>query len=185
MPMKVRVYTDPFSGVNENWNTYGTFQADSHDRYKHPIIPELSYNDFWNNGAKDFQQDFYKKFGIDIVTETVFNYPYPAITEKTLLPIVNKRMFLIVGPANTLKFLQSQGFHTFSPFINETYDDISDPVKRMEFILSEIDRLVALPIDSIQEAVLQYADVLESNFMNIMNLEKYDLQKVKERLLSI
>jgi hypothetical protein len=94
-------------------------------------------------------------------------------------------MFLVVAPANTLKFLKTKGFQTFSPFINETYDSINDPIDRMEAILAEIDRLVTLPLDEIRNAVLQYKDVLESNFTTVMNLEKLELQKVKERLSTI
>jgi hypothetical protein len=94
-------------------------------------------------------------------------------------------MFIIVGPANTLKFLKTKGFQTFSPFINETYDSINDPIDRMEAILAEIDRLVILPLDTIRNAMLQYTNVLESNFTTVANLEKVELQKVKERLSTI
>jgi hypothetical protein len=94
-------------------------------------------------------------------------------------------MFLLVGAPHTLKFMKTKGFKTFEPFINETYDTIEDPVNRMQVLLQEIDRLVTLPIDSIRKAVLQYADVLESNFTTVTNLEKVELQKVKERLSTI
>ena len=55
----------------------------------------------------------------------------------------------------------------------------------MKAILAEIDRLVILPLDTIRNAVLQYTNVLESNFTTVTNLEKVELQKVKERLSTI
>jgi hypothetical protein len=100
--MKVRVYTNTNTSVNENWNPYGLINsAPSNDHYKHPLI-EGSPNSHWNLGAKDIQRNFYQKIGIDIVTETVFNYPGVQITEKTMRPIINKRPFIIVGAAHTL-----------------------------------------------------------------------------------
>jgi len=183
--MKVRIYTNTKSRVNENWNQYGILKSSpSTESFKDPLITGKP-NGHYFLGAIDYQQDFYQKIGIDIVTETVFNYPYPATTEKILRPLINKRMFLLVGAPHTLKFMKTKGFKTFEPFINETYDTIEDPVNRMQVLLQEIDRLVTLPIDSIRKAVLQYADVLESNFTTVTNLEKVELQKVKERLSTI
>ncbi len=184
--MKVRLYTNTKTRWNENWNPYGILETAPHKGYKDSLITGKP-NGHWRtaSGSNDFQQVFYKKIGIDIVTETVFAYPHPATTEKILRPIVNKRMFLVVGPANTLKFLKTKGFKTFSPFIDETYDSITDPIDRMKAILSVIDRLVTLPLDEVRNAVLQYKDVLDSNFATVMNLEKLELQKVKERLSAI
>ena len=183
--MKVRIYTNTKTRVNENWNPHGKLiSSPSKESFKDPLIAGKP-NGHHIFGAADYQQDFYQKIGIDIVTETVFSYPYPATTEKILRPIINKRMFIIVGPANTLKFLKTKGFQTFSPFINETYDSIVDPINRMKAILAEIDRLVILPLDIIRNAMLQYEDVLESNFTTVTNLENVELQKLKERLSTI
>ena len=182
--MKVRIYTNTKTRNNENWNTYGTFQTGQHQKYKDPIITGQSA-EMDVIGAKHFQKQFYQKIGIDIVTETVFDYPYPATTEKILRPMLNKRMFLIVGPAYTLRFLKTKGFQTFSPFINEEYDEIRDPIDRMNFLLQEIDRLVTLPIDSIRDAVLNYKSVLDSNFTTVVNLEKLELEDLKDRLSKI
>jgi len=179
--MKVRIYTNTKTQWNENWNQFGKLISNtSKESFKDPLITGKP-NGQHKIGAGDYQQEFYQKIGIDIVTETAFAYPYPSTTEKIFRPIINKRMFLVIGPANTLKFLKTKGFQTFDPFINETYDSITDPVNRMESILAEIDRLVTLPLDTIRNAVLQYTDVLNLNFTTVMNLEKLELQKVKER----
>ena len=182
--MKVRLYTNTKTRWNENWNPYGILETAPHKGYKDSLITGKP-NGHHESGSNDFQQEFYKKIGIDIVTETAFNYPNPSTTEKILRPLLNKRMFLIFGAPHTLEFIKTKGFKTFEPFINETYDTIVDPVARMQFLLQEIDRLVTLPIDSIRQAVLQYTDVLESNFTTVTNLEKVELQKVKERLSTI
>jgi len=186
--MKVRIYTNNSTKVNENWNHYGELTTNPDlNSFKDPLITgkPLDWVHATDYQTSSLQQDFYQKIGIDVVTESVFAHPYPAVTEKIIRPIVNKRLFLVVAPANTLKFLKSKGFQTFSPFINETYDGITDPVNRMKAILAEIDRLVTSPLDEIRNAVLQYKDVLDANFTTVINLEKLELQKVKERLSTI
>jgi hypothetical protein len=52
-------------------------------------------------------------------------------------------------------------------------------------LLQEIDRLVTLPIDSIRDAVLNYKSVLDSNFTTVVNLEKLELEDLKDRLSKI
>lgn len=182
--MKVRLYTNTKTRWNENWNPYGMLETAPHKGYKDSLITGKP-NGHVKVGSNDFQQEFYKRIGIDIVTETAFNYPYPSTTEKILRPLINKRMFLLVGAPHTLKFIKTKGFKTFEPFIDETYDTIEDPVVRMQVLLQEIDRLVTLPIDSIRKEVLQYADVLESNFQTVMNLETVETKKIVQRLLNI
>jgi len=179
--MKDRIYTNTKTQWNENWNNYGKLTTIPDNQSFKDLLITGKPNGHKKTGTGDYQQEFYQKIGIDIVTETAFAYPYPSTTEKIFRPIINKRMFLVIGPANTLKFLKTKGFQTFDPFINETYDSITDPVNRMESILAEIDRLVTLPLDTIRNAVLQYTDVLNLNFTTVMNLEKLELQKVKER----
>lgn len=182
--MKVRIYPKPLTRINENWNSYGAIDtAPFNGSFTHPLITSDA-NGHLKNGAQDFQESFYKKIGIDIVTETVYNYPYPAITEKTLRPIANKRMFLMVGAPQTLSFLHSQGFKTFSPFINEDYDAIDDPIHRMQFIFSEIHRLANLNLGEVQNALKEYENILNANFENLLNLERNDFSKVSKRLSS-
>ena len=184
--MKVRLYTNTKTRWNENWNPYGILETAPHKGYKDSLITGKP-NGHWRtaSGSNDFQQVFYKKIGIDIVTETAFNYPYPSTSEKILRPLINKRMFLLVGAPHTLEFIKTKGFKTFEPFIDETYDTIEDPIDRMQVLLQEIDRLVTLPIDSIRKAVLQYADALESNFQTVMNLETVETEKIVQRLSNI
>jgi hypothetical protein len=182
--VNVRIYTNTKTVVNENWNSYGVVNsAMSSDQYRHPIIQvpqtisckEIVY----------FQNSFYRYIGIDIVTETVFNYPGVQLTEKTLRPIINKRPFIIVGAPHTLAFLQSKGLKTFSPFINEEYDDIEDPIERIKSLCSEITRIANMPIDKIQDFVLEYTPVLEHNFNVLKDLEKQELAEVADRLSNL
>lgn len=79
---------------------------------------------------------------IYVPTETVYTGRRLHITEKTFKAIALEMPFILVAAAHSLEYLKSYGFRTFSPYINETYDTIEDPIKRIEAvteILLEID----------------------------------------------
>lgn len=92
-----------------------------------------------------------------VVTETSYygyNYSFPKsrchvspvepgvfITEKTLKPISLNHPFIIVSVPHSLKALRNRGYKTFSPFIDEKYDEIVDDDLRILAIANEIERL--------------------------------------------
>lgn len=71
---------------------------------------------------------------IYVATETVYSGRRLHLTEKTFKPIALEMPFMLVAPAHSLKYLRSYGFRTFAPYIDESYDDIEDPVLRIERI---------------------------------------------------
>lgn len=129
-----------------------------------------------------WQADFYKKIGVDIVTETAFNYPYPFITEKTYRPIASLRPFIIVGPVRTLDFLKQVGFKTFSAIIDESYDNIEDPEKRFIEVCCCIKLFVSRPIRQIQQDLHNIKDVLLHNQNHLYNLIDLELTKFQQAL---
>ena len=76
-----------------------------------------------------------------VPTETVYFGRRLHITEKTFKAIALEMPFVLVAPAGSLAYLRSYGFETFSPYIDESYDLIEDPIDRLEAvtqILTEI-----------------------------------------------
>ena len=69
---------------------------------------------------------------IYVPTETVYFGRRLHLTEKTFKAIALEMPFVLVAPAHSLKYLRSYGFQTFSPLIDESYDEIEDPVARIE-----------------------------------------------------
>ena len=135
-----------------------------------------------SHASSYFQSDFYQQIGIDIVTETVFHYPYPCITEKTLRPISCKRMFIIVGPSGILQLLRSKGFQTFGNIIDESYDSIVDPVKRFNSILHSINAVMTLPLSFIKEYYVQNQSLFDENFYVLQNIQQHEFEQFKLRL---
>jgi len=156
--------THPWTRINEYW-------ADSSVPWK-PV--EENYRDLLIQGQANqtrFQTDFYRHIAVDIVTETVYNYPYPQITEKTLRPISCKRMFIVVGAPGILELLHKKGFKTFADVIDETYDTELNPVRRWHMVCKSIKNFVTKPMDEIRDIVYQHQETLEHNFQVLVNLE--------------
>jgi hypothetical protein len=95
--------------------------------------------------------NLYNRSYISVVTETDYFQMYHGHrtismnctfgTEKTYKPIKARHPFIIVSRPHFLKHLKQLGYKTFHPHINESYDDIENDEKRMDAILTEMERL--------------------------------------------
>ncbi len=146
---------------------------------KDPIIKGDS-----NQFEYRFTADFYKKIGVDIVTETVFNYPYNFITEKTYRSIACLRPFIIMGPYRTLQFIRSIGFKTFSAIINEDYDNIQDPMLRFDAVCNSIKEFINRPLDSIKHDVESVSDILIHNNKILCELPNCEFDRFKLQVVN-
>ncbi len=96
------------------------------------LIPEAD-----RNGNINDIESYY-----EIVTETwLTNSDCMYITEKTLRAILRMQIFIIIGSPFTIRHLNDMGFKSFSPYINESYDEIEDPILRLRAIFIEIERI--------------------------------------------
>lgn len=96
----------------------------------------------------------------------VFNIPYA--TEKTFRNFLHKKPFIIIGQPYTLKELKKQGYKTFHPFIDESYDEIEDPIKRITTAIKQLKKFCSkegYEIDLFNKSI---SNILEHNF-NVYN----------------
>jgi hypothetical protein len=94
---------------------------------------------------------------IYVPTETVYFGRRQHLTEKTFKAIALEMPFVLVAPAHSLRYLRGYGFRTFAPYIDESYDLIEDPVKRIEAvtqILLEIEARSAAAKNQLWQDVL-------------------------------
>lgn len=87
-----------------------------------------------------------------LVTETVFDYPYSFRTEKIYKPILMGHPFVVAGNQGYLRDLKNLGFQTFDTIIDETYDDIADPLKRIERVCDLVYNIVSTGASKFWEA---------------------------------
>jgi hypothetical protein len=115
---------------------------------------------------------------INVVTETVSNYPNFFISEKTIKPISTMRPFLVIAPKNTLEELKNLGFKTFDRWWDEGYDRLDDPVERILAVLDIVKNMSKKSIHELQNMCQEMKDVLEHNH-EYYNNDFYDIELKK------
>lgn len=156
------VYAMPFSRVN--------------DKIKSKFMPKIYQNSsMLSQFVKDpvitsgpnqdnFIAPWLSLSFVNVVGESVFDYPYPYLTEKTFKCFWHKVPFIIVGPVNSLKYLKSIGFKTFENWFDESYDSEMDPGVRLSLVVNELDKISKWSIDKCQDMYNNMSDVLDHNF---------------------
>ena len=79
-----------------------------------------------------------------VPTETVYFGRRLQITEKTFKAIALEMPFVLVAPAGSLDYMRQYGFRTFANVFDESYDEETDDIKRIEQVtklLKELDDL--------------------------------------------
>jgi hypothetical protein len=130
---------------------------------------------------------YHKNSYFSIVTETLyFDNNHPALwhkanvedsiffTEKTYRCFALKHPFILLGRPGSLSELKKSGYKTFSPFIDEKYDEIVDNIERFEFIISEIKRLCALNNDEWINWSNGVKEIVNHNHTHFFNRKTYD-----------
>ena len=170
------LHTHPKTRINDRFITDTSINASPvTNDIKNPLV-----TGYPNDSSTRYQADFYKYIAVDIVTETVVNYPYPYVSEKTLRPIACKRMFIILGAQNTLALLRSKGFATFDDFINEDYDSIQDPIIRFKAVEKEVKKICNTPLYEIKEYMTKNTEKFEHNFSVLVSLQENELKQIAE-----
>jgi hypothetical protein len=106
---------------------------------------------------------------INLVSETwFFEIDTLFVSEKVFKPILLGQPFIVVGNAGILQLLKSLGYETFSPYINEEYDNIINPSERLRAIFTEIDRLCNLTDKEIKTIMTALHGVCVINRRKIM-----------------
>lgn len=86
------------------------------------------------------------------------------ISEKIYKPLAFKHPFLLVGLPGTLQCLKDFGYKTFHPYINEEYDTIVNDQERMEFIITEVERLCNQTREQWHRWQKNIVDIVEYNY---------------------
>lgn len=105
----------------------------------------------------------YSSSGISVILETVFENQRIHFTEKTLRPIACKHPFILAGGPGSLKVLKKYGFRTFEPWIDESYDSVTDTAARLDMIISEMSRIANLSADQLSVLLTNCQEIAEFN----------------------
>jgi hypothetical protein len=132
---------------------YDNNQHFSQHCFKNPkLTTSYDLEKFWplntndSNASADYNINDYLETDIEVVLETVFDVDYWHLTEKILRPIALAKPFILASAPGSLEYLRSYGFKTFSPWINESYDSIVDPLDRLQAIVALMKQITDMPL---------------------------------------
>jgi len=159
----VLIAPDPITRINDRW----LLKNLELQQIVAAVPDTLSYKNFVDNFAHNMgpqNSELGQQAFLHVVTETVYHYPSTYLSEKPIKPIVCKRPFVIVGPAGSLASLRNIGFRTFHAFWDESYDDITDPEKRLLAVVDIVEWVSAKSLVQVQSLCTSMTDVLNYNF---------------------
>ena len=115
-----------------------------------------------------------------IVTETAFPEKTYFSTEKIYRPMLHFHPFIVYGSPYTLKNLRELGFKTFSPYIDESYDEVISPFRRMQKITKEVKRLCSMSKKDLHKWYYGMLDILEHNreLMKVYGIQYNEAQQL-------
>ena len=167
-----QIYTAPHR-TNETCFTHSKID-EIVELSKIPVLPKFDPN------LDGDLEDFYNQFFLDVVTETVFDYPHQYVSEKILRPLLMKTPFVLFGPAGTLQYLKNHGFKTFENFWDESYDIEKNPHLRFLKCCNIIKFIADQPVDILIEWYQSMTPILIHNrqvLLDYVNTSFYPLYK--------
>lgn len=181
-----RDFEDEVEGFNENqfnilyqWQwlkdalngSIDSLDADFDNMYvRLPLIADT--DNFKKNHALNINEDYYKHFPINLVSETFFFNDSVFASEKVWKPMLVGQIFLVMAPPFYLQALKKLGFQTFSPWINEEYDLITDHVDRALELMRVLKSIVKLTDAEFAELLVKCQSAVEHNKKILMDTER-------------
>jgi hypothetical protein len=167
---------------------------------KHMFPLRLNINENRTNPVNIIPDDiqYFKNSYFSIVNETLYygysssfkrslfhqlNAEYSSlfVSEKTFKCLAVKHPFIIFGRPGLIKGVHKLGFKTFSPFFDESYDDIVDDDARFDALFNEITRLINLSDGEWLNILKNIEPILEHNHRLFFNKTKFGISTNIER----
>lgn len=150
---------------------------------KLPFVYEENINAADDNPTVDDNWEKFHNSYLHIVTETFQENGQTFFSEKIFKPIYFQQMFILVGAQHDLRGLQSLGYKTFHPIIDERYDDIRDNEERLIAVSKEIERLINLSDEQWIEMYKECNDIIIHNFFHWLYRQQTIHINLRENLL--
>ena len=147
-----------------------------------PHLPKIiDYNKSQKGNSscwKNIDSRFFENSRFSLVQETEMTFLSNRYTEKTYKCFWMKHPFILAGNYQTLKLLQKDGFKTFHPHIDESYDNIKNRDQRIAAILKQVKILCNKTDREWKEFMSKISSVLIHNY----NHSKFLSNTLKDEL---
>lgn len=134
---------------------------DIKQQHIHWTVDRIEYHGHKMSLSQIIPLEVYQRSAYSLVCETNFDNDFVFFTEKTVKPILARRLFVMIGNRFALARLRSIGFRTFQGILDETYDEIEATDQRFLAALEQLKWLCAQDQSQILE---RCRPILEHNF---------------------
>jgi len=148
-------------------------------------LKEEQMKHVWESSWMDIFPSIHNKAYFSIVSSTSFDTPWCHLDEKFWKKLGQFHPFIWVGPAHSLQHLHTQGFKSFSPWIDESYDEEEDCEKRFLMIVNEVKRLCDMSLEEMHEWYYEMEDILKHNWRRILNYNPTPFDKAYNKLYEL
>jgi len=138
--------------------------------FPHSLQNEPGSTDSTVSAWTDRNADAHKNSYLYICTETYTHGEYKSLTEKVFKPIANFQPFVFVAYPGALKLLRELGFKTFSPLIDESYDNEPDEAIRLHMIHAEITRICSMSREEIHNWFWSMKEIFLHNHKHLLGI---------------
>jgi hypothetical protein len=116
-----------------------------------------------SNESAQYNHDDFNSTAISVVLETMFDNSRIHLTEKTLRPIACGHPFVLAAGPGSLEYLRSYGFRTFAPWIDESYDQETNSLLRLEKIINSLNKINSLGAPEFDQFLLEIRRIADFN----------------------
>ena len=139
-----------------------------HDTAPHFLQSEQHISQYSVNAWTDVDFQSYSNSYFEICFETFIHGEHKSFTEKVFKPLINYTPFLLIAYPGALRLLRELGFKTFSPYIDESYDEIEDTNLRLQAIYAEIVKLSSRSREELHTWYWGMRDILIHNHNHLL-----------------
>lgn len=140
----------------------------------HHLEDHFSINTAPSTSSADFTIEDYANTDIEVVLETLFDDDRLQLTEKSLRPIACGQPFVLTATHGSLEYLRTYGFKTFNTVIDESYDIIKDPEKRLQAIVLLMKKIANWTDHERQHKLAQLQQIADHNRKHFFSKSFFD-----------
>ncbi len=170
-----KILTKIFFNNLRDWFGFGNKLIEQKLKYLEqikPLSPSVIDVDEWETNHYDTSPSWpYDKTLFSLVSETHFAQKTLYLSEKIWKAMANNHIFILAAPYQTLHNIRERGYKTFSPYIDESYDNEKNPYERLKKIMIEVKKLCSLSEEECKELILKTEEIVRYNRERLLNYD--------------
>lgn len=156
-------------------------RLDSHSDERNVKFHLFRYQDKPEWGEAYLKPEPYIDTYFSLVSETVFHSKYSFRTEKIWKPIMMGHPWIAMANPGFYRDLKNIGFKTFESLIDESFDDIHDPQKRIERIAQVVNELCN---SNLEDFLSQCWPICKYNQQRMLEYQQDQVQQFPGNLIN-